>query len=500
MEKKYFKCTLLSDIVLNAALATEGNMETLDYIPGSNFLGIVAGALYPTLEAKEQYQDAFDIFHAGKVSFGDAHLSVDQAQSYAMPFAYFKNKLDKEITQPNVYVHHHLVDLPRPTDENGAFIQLKQHRTGFLNPNYQYIPKVEKQFALKSAQDRLTRKSKDEAMFGFESIKKGQSFLFSIHFDQEIRQEIIDKITSTLTEKTRRIGKSKSAQYGQVQITEINRPKTFEDQPSKNDQLVIYAESNLCFLNQFGQSTFKPSVEDFGLSSGTIDWTASQLRTYSYSPWNFKRNTTDTQRNCLQKGSVLVIKDIAEIDLAQLPDKVGVYQAEGLGRVIYNPTFLEANPTGKWAQPLTTVSEENTAVADTEITTPLGQFLVARRKRLQNELSTGLQVQAFVNNAQDFRDVSTSQWGGIRNLAIQSADMEALKIKLFGNNINSKEDNEGFLMNGVAAEKFWDKSKGERRIALLKVMEDNQTLGPTFIAKLASEMAKLKQYQDEIYA
>ena len=50
MKEIFFKCTLVSDIVLNSKLATEGNMTTLDFIPGSNFLGIVAGKIYNSLQ------------------------------------------------------------------------------------------------------------------------------------------------------------------------------------------------------------------------------------------------------------------------------------------------------------------------------------------------------------------------------------------------------------------------------------------------------------------
>lgn len=40
-----FKVTFLSDIVLNASSNTEGNIETLDYITGASFLGMVAKKL-----------------------------------------------------------------------------------------------------------------------------------------------------------------------------------------------------------------------------------------------------------------------------------------------------------------------------------------------------------------------------------------------------------------------------------------------------------------------
>ena len=42
MIRQYFRCTFLADVVLNAAAATEGNNRSLDYVPGSIFLGVTA--------------------------------------------------------------------------------------------------------------------------------------------------------------------------------------------------------------------------------------------------------------------------------------------------------------------------------------------------------------------------------------------------------------------------------------------------------------------------
>ena len=53
-----FKCTLLSDVILNQKAATDGPNKTLDFIPGSSFLGIAASRLYSELEKKASW----DIF------------------------------------------------------------------------------------------------------------------------------------------------------------------------------------------------------------------------------------------------------------------------------------------------------------------------------------------------------------------------------------------------------------------------------------------------------
>ncbi|MEA3452074.1 MAG: hypothetical protein U9Q83_09265, partial [Bacteroidota bacterium] len=252
MTTKYFKCKLLTDVVLNSSLATEGNMQSLDFIPGSNFLGIVAKELYENTN-----KETLDIFHSENVLFGDALISENSKLSYAMPFSLFQDKLENEITKNTVWVHHKLSDFERekmPKHDNGDDRQLKQHRSGYLNTENKYIKKVEKSFSLKSAYNREERRSDDGKMFGFDAIKKGQKFIFSVIFNDET---YIDKVTKALTGK-KRLGKSKTAQYGQVDIEPIDKPETFESKNEFiNNKLVIYAESRLMFFNETGNPSFQ---------------------------------------------------------------------------------------------------------------------------------------------------------------------------------------------------------------------------------------------------
>ncbi len=500
MIKKYFKCTLLADIVINASLATEGNLKTLDYIPGSNFLGIVAGQLYSKLK---DTQAAYEVFHSGKVSFGDAHVSMDGALSYPVPFALFSNKLKEDLAgdEVEVWVHHVLEGTNNwPKDERGNSIQLQQQRSGYLNPEKRHIRKVEKRFALKSAQDRTTRKSLDEAMFGFESMKKGQEFIFSVDFeDSNFQKEVTDALVGL-----KNVGKSKTAQYGQVKINVLDKnPNVFIDGIPQGNQLVIYAESNLCFFNEYGQPTFQPTALDFGLEGkGNINWAASQIRTYSYSPWNFYRGTTDTQRDCILKGSVIVF-DFTKGQTPVLPskNKVGAYQAEGLGRVIYNPEFLKADAaTGLWSFKVNGIDipdnkpQAVNGKANKLLTSDLGKFLGSKRKEREDELNIGIDVQEFItqynprnqNGNDTFKHIPPSQWGRIREIATQPQhkNIQAVMDALFGDN--------GALTKGVAAERYWNKQKGKSR-EILKNTIENYGLGIAFVAKLASEMAKLTQ-------
>ena len=83
-----FRCTLESDLVLSQTSSSEGNQKTLDFIPGNNFLGIVASKMY-----KEGSSESLELFHSGKVRFGDAHPSVDGIRGLRVPASMYSPKL-----------------------------------------------------------------------------------------------------------------------------------------------------------------------------------------------------------------------------------------------------------------------------------------------------------------------------------------------------------------------------------------------------------------------
>ncbi len=485
MMVKHFKCTLVSDIVLNSKLATEGNMTTLDYISGSNFLGIVAAKLYKKLPCA----DAYSIFHSGEVSFGDATISVCNEISYPVPFDFMMEKGKEKLGENEVYYLQHLLNKDNhPKDKYGFKKQLKQKRTGYFSQSHKIVSNLEKTFAIKSAQDAEERRSKEGAMFGFESLKKGQSFIFSVKFKED---RFIEQVTKALTGQNR-IGKSKSAEFGQIDI------KVIEKEPEKIESFengkcsLVYLQSNLCVFDEFGQPTFQPTAKDLGFN-GTIDWSKSSVRTYSYSPWNGKRNTTDTQRNCIAAGSMFFIDGKNEGDKLS----VGAFQAEGLGRMVVNPVFLSGNPgNAKSTFKLSTINEENKDLSILENpSTTLAKVLKARHNQKEKELALSRAIQEALDLVNtngksrkpelEFRKVTSSQWGAIRNYASKTSTIETLEEDLL-------DKNTGYLTHGVAYGRIWSKN-GEKPIKELEIVFEKarKSHDPiTFIAKFAAQMAK----------
>ena len=488
MKEKYFKCTLITDIVLNASLATEGNMATLDYIPGSNFLGIVAAEIYKDKTINVQQKN--DLLHSGNVSFGDAIISENDKLYYPTPFMYFKDKLNKE---SEVYLHHK-IDQEKGIVVNNKKLQLKQERSGFLNAEGHIIDKINKTFALKSAQNRDTRTSKEGDMFGFESIKAKQEFIFSIKYNSDTEIEIIEKL---LTGK-KRIGKSKSAEFGQVDIQPLTimpaKIETFQE----NDFTLVYAESNLCFIDKStGQSTYQPNVEQLGIAGDIIDWNKSSIRTYSYSPWNFKRNTSNVQRNCILKGSVFYVKNGIQNSYY---NPIGEFTAEGMGRVIYNPVFLKAKVDGVLDFTILDKDKPKNKIQNSpseNYNTVLGKVLYFKYKAQKLELDIARQVVEAVKNSDwDLKsNITSSQWGNIRALAIdhikngKKFDDLYSKIGFYNEGIlkveREKIEKEGIITHGKMSEKLWDNNRKENFKQIIK----NTNL--VFVAKYAAEMAKV---------
>ena len=461
-----FKCTLRTDVILNVKSASEGANSTLDFIPGSCFLGIVASQLY----SKENLEEAMTIFHSGKVRFGDAHPSDNRMRALRIPASFYYAKGDS--IKDSCYVHHHIKDFNTIKAKSGAKAQLKQCRNGFyvMNGEEGYEVKTDKSFAIKSAYDRNERRSKDAAMYGYESLSKGLELLFSVEVDDE---NLADKVSKALVGE-RRVGRSRTAHYGLVDIKEFD----YDDVSSQQEGslVVVYADSRLIFLDDNGLPTFKPSVEQLlgDGAKGDIIWEKSQIRTFQYAPWNYKRQCYDTDRCGIEKGSVFVVKTDKCPTESQY---IGSYKNEGFGKVIYNPDFLQA--TGENGLSACKFKDKKEAAGTKNKVTcssPLIKYLQAQKELEEKNQRVYENVEGF-EGASLFigKEKFASQWGTIRSIALRSKDNKDLK-----------EEIEKYISHGVKAED-WD---GKRKEALIRFMNTNMETLWESIINLASEMAK----------
>lgn len=493
MTRKYYVCTLISDVVFNASLATEGNMESLDYIPGSSFLGLVAHQIY-----SNQKEKAFDIIHSGNVCFGDGLIFHDSKPFYAVPNCFLQDKLKSDIEKNPVYLDFHIDHKEGLKDEQGQRRQLKQMRSGYISADGLFISDIPRSFALKSAYNREERRTKEGKIFGLESIAAGTQFLFPILYHNEDNIALVENCLLG----TRRMGKSKFSQYGEVEIEACD---TYDFEMSRvnfEGFAIVYAASNLCFIDsQTGQQTFRPTADQLGIAGGEIIWKKSQIRTYSYSPWNSTRNASNMQRHCIKMGSIFFVQG-GEISDDQLTPK-GEFINEGLGRLLYNPAFLAYKPEIKEESSLTfrkiekesLILPENTS-SQSDINTPLLAFLNLKKKKTENEFAIAKLVNDQLKSCRNtglVTKVTSSQWGNIRAEATeyyyQNNSWNEFMQRLGFADTQSKST--GLLTSGKMAEKLWDESNLKQlkdTFSVIANLDDKNKL--KFVVKLSSEMAK----------
>lgn len=504
MKTLQFKCKLLSDVILNQRAATEGNQESLTFIPGNCFLGIVAKD-YMNFQPQEQAE----IFHSGHVRFGDAHPASKDAKTRSLhiPASLFYPKL-KSLSEES-YIHHFYSRSDDKNGANGQPQQLKQCREGYYEFAENEANAVEslKNFAIKSAYDRTLRRSKDSQMFGYEGLEKGSEFYFSVEIDNEALAPIIEeKLTGR-----KHVGRSKTAQYGLIEITKAS----FQEIPSAASQfsingsnyITVYADGRLIFLDETGTATFQPTAQMLGLN-GEIDWEKSQIRTFQYAPWNGKRQTRDADRVGIEKGSVFVVKLHEPPTESQLPSYVGNYKNEGFGKVIYGWNLLQkAGENGQTALQLTHKTRAQVTETRALEGTPLLSFLARKKHKNSSSVYIYEQVNNFVSKYKPLfsQGKFSAQWGAIRNIALQNSTMDKILLELFDKKelkkrVASPTDSStqqikerGYITHGIKKKDWENKQRGKILREFIEQMGNNQEYGDLSqraLVNLASEMAK----------
>ncbi len=318
---------------------------------------------------------------------------------------------------------------------------LEQVRNGYFVENDGKIEFSSIRFeeSIKSAREELTRSSKDGEMYMYRYLKPGQTFVFDI---QSENKAYLEKIKNILHEKTKYIGKSKNAEFGgAVKISHIGEEtnnNNYQNAEVKNT--LVYAESNLCFINKYGDCTLEPTAYDLGIT-GTIDWEKSQVWHHRYMPFNRHRNTWDPERMIIKKGSVFFVTETTAIDYEMIKNGLGVFLTEGFGNVLINPPFLLSTPL------LKTPGEEQILEEPTFLNLDIDangkrllKYLKEKASRKQQEIDILKKVNEF--KSQTFSNISKSQWSKLANGTKEICYDDELELKLF-------DQENGILIKGA---------------------------------------------------
>lgn len=426
MRELKFEITFKSPIILQANSNTQGKINSLDFIPGSAFLGMVASRY-------GDFSDSFKIFHSGAVRFCDALPIKDGKEFFKIPLSYFHENLDDE----NIYNHHLLSD-----SEFEKFTQLKQMRNSYINEKNEQLS-LDRDFSQKSAYDKEKRRSMDSQMYGYEAFRAGMKWRFSVKFEPSVSEYDMNRVKETLEHSTR-LGKSKSAEYGVVEIKFIgentDKIQTFTP-PEK--YTFVYAKSRLALIDENGYPSYDVKYILPNLDANNVDYEKTQIRISNFTPYNRARVTKDYERACINKGSVIVLKDLSDRQIIELKNGVGAYLSEGFGEVLINPWFLNGGDAQGRSIKLQKKEEEKRAYTGLTIQSSLAKFLQQKETAKDQTLEIAMDVAKFIQyHKNKFNKISNSQWGAIRALYKSNSDIV--------------EEVDKFISNGVAKDKWCD--------------------------------------------
>lgn len=473
-----FSCRLLSDLVLSQTSATSGPQASLDFIPGSCFWGIVANALYKS----ENKDFIYDVLYSGVCRFGDAHPAYDGIRTVRIPASFYHEK-DKDVFTKDgkggskVYVSHKVTDWDKD-------IQPKQCRGGFMAVTGLDAVKVDtaKNMTIKTAWSAKTRSPEKSQLYAYESLDKGLEMLFWVEIPESDREKYADMIVDCLV-GIKRVGRSRSAQFGLVEISHIPEFRTIETEPGTNGEYAVYADSRLIFLDECGQSHYQPSPKDLGFADGSILWDKSQIRTFSYSAFNSYRGSHNSDYAGIEKGSVFIVRS----DVPPAGDGwVGSFKSEGFGHVLYDPVFLIADEGGLSKMAFRKADAPEFKAVDAELAEheKMVYDWLTEEKRLSEVMAAIYDLNDRMHNYFN-ASISVSQWGQIRQIAMVSDTYDIL-VKTI----------ETYISNGVSSD-FWRGKAGdilkkylneELRDKLDEHGVDKDRFAPMAVVNLASLM------------
>lgn len=337
MKQQWFELKTLSQVIVTRYGVTEGIQQSLDYIPGSAFIGVVAG-LWDKLDEGLLIDGRLRISNA--LLYGGTHPEL----WLPVPLSYHKPKYNDDSSNDSLY--NGIYDL-----QKYQHMQLKQMRREFIAPTKSLYTTIPKYVTVKTAIDRKKYgMAKKENLFTYESLPEGLVFRFHVMADDNVSDSQFNLVCERL-QQTVRIGRSRTAEYGSVEISPVEIKEHPAGAPVEWKQcpnsVVLYFTSDYARETPMGP-TMIPSGPDFFLDANAkVNWNQTYIRFRNYSPWNRHFQTRMPMRHVISKGSVVVFdtsETWTQTKLQELQNKldvgIGSYINEGLGMIQVNPKFL----------------------------------------------------------------------------------------------------------------------------------------------------------------
>ncbi|MDX2245359.1 MAG: RAMP superfamily CRISPR-associated protein [Bacteroidia bacterium] len=235
--------TTQSPVILAEQQGDQNTVFTRKYISGNQIRGLLANAFIRKkgLSPQNAHQDSdfFEVFLSGKVQFGNLNFK----QAKPIPLYLHGDKLDKD--KPIISVFAKPEGITKSVNKIGVIAGNTIHTNGFT-------PKTTFNFhnsRPNRSAGRSTENDAETGIFYYESLNEGQAFEGEIAGDVSA----VTKLTSVLSSQFRaRMGRSRSAQYGSVQVTLVDGGKSDSSTTLNTGDYVMTLQSPLVLLNENG--------------------------------------------------------------------------------------------------------------------------------------------------------------------------------------------------------------------------------------------------------
>ncbi|WP_428481348.1 hypothetical protein [Pyruvatibacter mobilis] len=421
-------------ISFSAQAVTTGGHHSLDHIPGAALLGVAAAHFYRDDGKPVDGVDAWTAFHSGKIRFGNGYPVLEDGK-IALPVP---RSLHARLGSTGV------MNLSRAHRTDGA--QYQQLRAGYIDASASRpggVVRPHMLTTLKTAVDAITGTAASAQLFGTQSIAPGQIFEAFIECDDGLENQL-DAIGMWLTGR-QRIGKSRSAEYGRVEILLSGASYDAMADPGKKDECLVYCASDVWIGSvQNGQL---PTAAEVGLASGELDLSRSFINYRRYAPYNGRWRTVAPERQVIESGSVLMFTGIDPDNRSTMVQAVvGAGREAGLGRVYYDPPCLKLEVHEDWKPLHGTAGKQPTGASEPKASA-LWKFMRAKAStaivqadaiRIAAEIAEGLHANYGVARSlgclgeSELGGPGKTQWAQVSTVARETSDPHQLHRALFG--------------------------------------------------------------------
>lgn len=431
--------------------------ETLNYIPGSMLLGAFA-SIWVKNNANinpDESSEFNDLFLNGKVKWGNAYPSVwnklKELETVPIPLTFQKIKNYAGLPEAKTSIteeeqdkeDRRVLNLIRIDPNNTKTLrdycseQLnwkfgtkeaakpKKIDGGFMSIDGCCQPNIRFGFNTHVAMDEF-RHGADHQLFGYSSINAGTTFVSEVMFDDEIADEL--KVLLSKGDDIR-VGHSRSAGYGRLSYIK-EAEKIFSDNEvdlAKSKEIYLFLSSSYIPKHSWEKpiKSLERELISSGLGENCVSASDVSCRYKTISGYSGKWHLPRPSRNAIVAGSVIKL-NLNTNENVKLPPALGADTAEGYGRYLINPTFLD-----KLSPELKCFSKSEQVNSNLKMNNPLSILLKKRgmARLCDQKVFELLEKDIFENFIKSVKGslVTASQRGNLRQ-KVSTCSLEECKL------------------------------------------------------------------------